>query len=378
MIDVFKVAEIFISYAIKTYGDEVGIIAYYGSYATGTPSPTSDLDLIYIPDEGKAASLFTCFVVEGVCFDFFPISWERAERLATGQSGWAVGPSMIGDAQVLYARSDADLARFDGLKARIAELQKPEQKPQMVQRALDHFKDVLFHLGNLHLAAEEGDLSDLRRAGWNVLTNAVECLALVNQTCFKRGWDSNLEEILRLEVKSADLESMIVAIATSPEPAQIIQTAQRLVSSTRRLLRQAQEETAGQKTVADFFTDYYPEMRDKVNKLLVRCEDHRTVGASWVATFLQDEVSLFMEQASKGVHYAEFNLYSEYATQYRQLGIPELMQYVASDDAALLAKQAERFDQAIRKWLHSKSIPLNILAGVEELQPFMAERTRSR
>jgi hypothetical protein len=374
MIDVFKVAEIFIAHAIKTHGDEVGIIAYYGSYATGTPTPTSDLDLIFIPDEGKASSLFTCFVVEGVCFDFFPVSWERAERLATGQSGWAVGPSMIGDAQVLYARSDADLARFDGLKARIAELQKPEQKPQMVQRALEHFKQVVFHLGNLHLAAEENDFSSLRRAGWNVLTGAVECLALVNQTYFRRGWDSNLEEILRLDVKPADLESVVTTIATSPEPARIVQAAQTLVSRTRALLRQAQEETTTQNTVADFFTDYYPEIHDKVNKLLVRCENENVVGASWAATFLQDEVSLFMEQAVKGVSYSDFNLYSEYATHYRQLGFPELMHHTANGDTTLLAEQAERLDQAIREWLHSESINLNILETLADLDGFMAAR----
>jgi hypothetical protein len=279
---------------------------------------------------------------------------------------------------VLYTRSDADLARLNGLKAGIAELQKPEQKPQMVRRALEHFKQVLFHLGNLHLAAEEGDFCSLRRAGWNVVMSAVECLALVNQTYFKRGWDNNLEEILQLAVKPANLESMILTIATSPEPAQIVQAGQMLARTTRTLLLQTQEEIATQSRMADFFTDYYPEIRDKVNKLLVRCEKNRAVGASWVAAFLQDEVSLSMEQVLKGVDYFDFNLYSEYATHYRQLGIPELIQYTANGEAALLAAQAERFDQAIREWLHCEAIPLNILESVEALQPFMSARTRGR
>ena len=157
MVDVFQVAAVFVDHAIKAHGDEVGIIAYYGSYALGVASPTSDLDLIYIPDDGKATTLAACFILDDICFDFFPISWARAEGFAIGRTGWAVGPALIANAQVLYARAEADLDRFNRLKAKLADLQKPEQKPQMVQRALDAFKTAVFHLGNLRLAILEAD-----------------------------------------------------------------------------------------------------------------------------------------------------------------------------------------------------------------------------
>ncbi len=370
MVDVFQVAAVFVDHAIKAHGDAVGIIAYYGSYALGMASPTSDLDLIYIPDDGKATTLAACFVLDDICFDFFPVSWARAEGFATGRTGWAVGPALIANAQVLYARTEADLARFNGLKAKIADLQKPEQKPQMVQRALDTFKTTVFHLGNLRLATLQGDFSSIRRAAWLVAMNAVECLALVNQTYFNRGWDANLAEILQLKTKPEMLETLLSILATATEPQQINQAAETLVQATREILLEEQRALATPSTVQAHFANYYPELHDKINKIQARCAADRPVDASWAAMFIQTEVALFMAQALQGIEYSDFNLYSEYADSYRHLGLPDLMAL----DGASLAEQAKRFDQNIQAWLQQHDVSLNRLASLDELAQFLQAR----
>lgn len=370
MVDVFKVAAVFVDHAIKAHGGEIGIIAYYGSYALGMASPTSDLDLIYIPDEGKAATLAACFILDDICFDFFPIPWARAEGFSTGRTGWAVGPALIANAQVLYARSEADLARFNALKAKISELQRPEQKPQMVQRALETFKTTVFHLGNLRLATLQADFASIRRAAWLVAMNVIECLALVNQTYFNRGWDANLAEILQLRTKPEKLETLLAILATTTEPNQINQAAETLVQATREILLHEQQVLATPSTVQAQFANYYPELHDKINKIQIRCAADRPLDASWAAMFIQDEVARFMAQASDGVAYDDFNLYSEYAGPYRQLGLPELM----SLHGAFLVEQAKQFDQKIQTWLEQHDVSLNRLASVEELAQFLQAR----
>lgn len=312
-------------------------------------------------------------MLDGVSYDFFPISWERAERFATGRDGWAVGPSLIAHAKVLYSRSEKDLARFDSLKAQIDELKKPINKGDMVGRALAEFQKTLFYLGNLRLARLQSDLSNIRRASWLVVMSAVECLALVNQMYFNRGWDSNFNEILDLPVRPADLETSIPCITTSTDPDLIIDVAERLVIDTRSILLNEQRETAGSNSIGEMFTNYYPEIRDKVNKVLTRVGKN-PVGASWAATFIQHEVAMFMEQAVTGIGFTDINLYDEYAYQYRKLSFPELMQFVKAGDEGLLAQKAEEFDTRVREWLTQNSIDLNYVESLEDLKRFLKGR----
>ncbi|MDP2857526.1 MAG: nucleotidyltransferase domain-containing protein, partial [Bacillota bacterium] len=88
MHNVFDVASILVSHAVKSHGQDIAIIAYYGSHATGRASPSSDLDMFYIPDEDKASTLGSQFVLDGLPYDFWPVSWQLAERIADARHHW--------------------------------------------------------------------------------------------------------------------------------------------------------------------------------------------------------------------------------------------------------------------------------------------------
>jgi hypothetical protein len=165
MIDVLQVANALVSHVQKAYAQNVAIVAYYGSYAMDTASAGSDLDMYYIPDAGKAESLYRSFVVAGIPFEFWPVSWEFAEEIASGKHRWAVAPSILTNARVLYWRSDADLERFDALKAQIASLQKPENKSVLVARAWDTFQTAPFYLETLRLSCACQDVLGTRWMG---------------------------------------------------------------------------------------------------------------------------------------------------------------------------------------------------------------------
>ena len=200
--------------------------------------------------------------------------------------------------------------------------------------------------------------------------NAVECLALVNQTYFNRGWDANLAEILQLKTKPEMLETLLATLATATDPQQINHAAETLVQATREILLQAQGALATPSTVQANFTNYYPELHDKINKIQARCAADRPVDASWAAMFIQAEVALFMAQALQGVAYGDFNLYSEYAAPYRELGLPDLMALHGEP----LAEQAKQLDQSIQAWLQQQGVSLNRLASLDELAQFLQER----
>lgn len=167
MSDVFAIADILVEHAVQTYGDEIAIIAYYGSYAKGTASPTSDLDIFYIPEPGKARALSSQFVIEGRPYDFWPVSWALAEEIAdaTTTRPWVLAASLLIDAKVLYQRSTADLERFRALQARTEALTEPPQRRKMIKQALVEFQQTLFQLGQIRLAVAAADLVG---RGWAV------------------------------------------------------------------------------------------------------------------------------------------------------------------------------------------------------------------
>lgn len=66
----------------KDYKDDISLLLTYGSYENGTANLLSDVDFYFIPKTKNAYKLCKTFIVEGVGFDLFPMSWERVEGLA--------------------------------------------------------------------------------------------------------------------------------------------------------------------------------------------------------------------------------------------------------------------------------------------------------
>ena len=242
MVDVFKLADAFIEHVLKTHRDQVALIGYYGSYATGTATPQSDLDLIYVPDNMESTqNLYNSFVIDGRPYEFWPISWERLERIAKAQEHWPVSAGLLMNLKILHHRSEEDLDRIKALKTITLELQTPEKKTEMVEKALNGFTLVLNNLGKLRLEVKKGHLTGVRWSGWEVVTSCVECLALANQTYFNKGWGSNYEELLKLKERPRELDEYIVDITTSDDPSEVLRISEQLAYETREIILESQE-----------------------------------------------------------------------------------------------------------------------------------------
>lgn len=376
MSDVFEIAEILISHAVRAHKDEVAIIAYYGSHARGLASPTSDLDIFYIPDEGKAGSLCSQFIIDGLPYDFWPVSWKFAEDIANARSErpWAVAASLIADAKVLYHRSQQDLDRFNALKARIAELTRPESRSIMVERALDEFKNTLFQLGQMRFAADGDDVAGMRWAGRKFVNSAVNCLALVNQTYFTKGWGANLSQVLAMVQKPDGLEDLIRAIIMPQDPGRMLEEADRLAQEVREILRTAQASISEPDDAQDVFKDFYFFVFEYKNKVLAACERRDVIAAGYAAFLLQEEICQLMNKVENGFYGTDFNLLGEYSGGYEKADFPDLLESASQGDLVELARQVRQLDQKVREWFESHSIELNILDSEEELRRFLNHR----
>jgi len=375
MADVFKIAEILVSHAVRAHKDEIALIVYYGSYAKGTASPTSDLDIYYVPDDGKAGSLSSQFIIGGLPYDFWGVPWRMLESIVNGSGRpWAVAASLVADTKVLYHRSQADLERFNGLKARVAELTQPQSRGIMVGRALEAFKTTLFQLGQMRLAVVEKDGAGMRWAGRKLVHSAINCLALLNQTYFSKGWGANMAEVLAMAQRPADLEGIIHAILMAQDTEQVLAAADRLAQEVRRMLRAAQASVAEPAIAQQVFKDFYFYVFEYMNKVLSACERGDVTAAGSAAFHMQEQICQLMHAVDSGFYGTDFNLLGEYIGGYHEAGFPDLLEPATQGDLETLAQRVRQLDEKAKEWFERHAIPLNILQSEEELRHFLNQR----
>jgi hypothetical protein len=376
MHDVFEIAEILVSHATAVHEDEIAIIAYYGSYAKGLATPTSDLDIFYIPDDGQAGALSSQFILDDLPYDFWPISWLFAEAIANAQSGrpWAASASLIADARVLFYRSQADLDRFNKLQARIAELTTPQSRPEMVERALDAYKESIFNLGQLRLATEGKKRPEIYSASWNFVNSAVNCLALLNQTYFSRAWGDDFSRLMQMPDKPDDLDRRLKDILTLNDETLVLETAVTLAKDIRQLLLSAQQSVAQPVAAQAEFRDFYYYVFEYRNKVLKACKQGDVIAAGFAAFLLQDLLSRLMNKVEYGIFGADINLLTDYSHGYQKAGFPDLLSAAAAADLETLAIRVVELDEAVKTWFLEHSIDLNILSSKEELRRFLRAR----
>jgi Nucleotidyltransferase domain len=109
------VAEVLAAHVRERCPNDVDLVAYYGSSARGTATAESDLDIFYVPAEGRDPPLAHSLLVGGRLVDFWPLPWPKLRGFADGTArGWAFAPAVVADARPLYARSDEAVDHWIG------------------------------------------------------------------------------------------------------------------------------------------------------------------------------------------------------------------------------------------------------------------------
>ena len=91
------------------------------------------------------------------------------------------------------------------------------------------------------------------------------------------------------------------------------------------------------------------------------------MAASIGAYNLQFDVAMTLSGTHDGPGHGNFNLYHEFATRYRELEFPDLMES-SSGPLDELADQTRLLDERLRRWLRQNSVDLCEFRTLEELQ----------
>ncbi len=99
--------------AEREYAEDISLVLIYGSYVNGTANSRSDVDCCFIPKTERGYEMATGFILEGVGYDIFPMSWERVERIACLRENLT---PLVGDAEIIFCGSAEDMARLQGMQ----------------------------------------------------------------------------------------------------------------------------------------------------------------------------------------------------------------------------------------------------------------------
>ncbi|GIO92378.1 MULTISPECIES: hypothetical protein [Paenibacillus] len=370
MVDVFAVADIIVKHIKTHYPQDVAIVGYYGSYLQGRATERSDLDFFFIPATPRGKQVELQFIIDGISFDFWPIGWDRAERMSTSED-WST--TIIADCELLYVRSEEDLARFMKLRRTISSMREPSNTLTFINRAEGVVRDCFTGLVKFQLAGEAMDLSFSRILAHEIAASIFKALALLNQTYYTRMWGHYREQVRDLLIKPDELDLCLDTMMFSQSIEEIKSACEKLTLDTLYLITEQRNKLKGLRSYQAWMKGYYEEEKGMLNKLLTACEKGHYETAFFVAAGIQDSLARMLYAAETGRWPGMFDL-GEYREIYHRFGYPDLTALLDPKDFEPLRIAVLQMIEQLENHLRIEGVALNQFDSVAEFESFYVNR----
>lgn len=345
-----KVVE-WITNKVKTeYADDISLVLIYGSYINGTANSKSDVDCYYIPKTERGYNLEIGFIIDGVGYDLFPISWERVARIADLQE--CLLP-LVGDVQVIYCGDSSDLERFKDIQSKMhSNLANDEYVKDIARKRCE---DASRMCEQIKLS---GSLPEVRKIAGHVIMTLADAVAIYNHDYFHFGLKKQYEN---LESNFPDIPQNIVTgykqVVTSLNQNDVINRTVDLLKNVcdyMQITVESQVDIISNEVVvaedinASWLAGLYEEISSTFNKIYVCCEKGNYILAFLSAVCLQRELDDAKEAGSPS-----YDLLSYF--DYRELGkLAERTRMIETDFVELITnsggniKSYDNFEQFVQ------------------------------
>lgn len=244
----------------RDYAGDVSLIHIYGSYTYGDTHSRSDLDVYFVPKTERGYQLACTFILQGIGMDFWPLSWERLERIANYEEKTA---SMITDGRTIYYHSEEDQIRFEDLVAKV----KNKDTNRSVLDATANLREayeIWFHMKHADSIAK------VRAHAIDVLYVLSSVLGEINGMPIKRGRKFLKNEILAMPRVPENFAELYDTAFFSEDIADIQQAYGQLIANTEKILIEAKDESG--EGFQQAFRGWYEELIQFYNKIYHACE----------------------------------------------------------------------------------------------------------
>lgn len=285
--DLMKSAEILIDKIEQDYKDDIAVVVVMGSYIYNETHSRSDLDMYFVPKTERGKNLGTVFIIDGIGFDFWPITWERLERIAGHEERIT---SIVTEGRVIYSGSEEDLERFNQLKSKALDV---EDRSKFIRKSKQQFQKTYEAYFKLLQAKT---LSGARKHAMEIIFSLTYATALLNGTTVKRGRGKLKKEILNMNLVPKDFSVLYDTVFISQDIKEIQNNYRQLMINMEELLQEEEKKEQKPLSFRDQVDEYYEELINFYNKIHHACE----VGDKYTPLFAAVEITKEIEAAFSG------------------------------------------------------------------------------
>lgn len=274
--------------AERDYPEDVSLVLLYGSFVNGTANSRSDVDCYFIPKTGRGREFAADFIIGGVGYDIFSMSWERVEALA-GLDG-ALLPC-LGDAEIVFSASDEDAARFRALQNRLRDSLADENTAKTAAR--DRFDFACRACSGLSGC---GSLSEARLLAGYAAMSLADAAAIYGGEYFHYGLKRQLSDLRSMSRVPAEAADEYLGIVKSRDIAGTAGHCLKMRDAVSAYTGFGVTRGEAPQRSAERSDDYqalaalYEEIISTFNKIYVCCESGNFVLAFLSAVCLQNEL----------------------------------------------------------------------------------------
>lgn len=224
-----RLLEIFLERVRSEYARDIALVFIYGSAARDEDGERSDLDLVFIPQTRRGHELASCFLIGETGYDFFPMTWERLERIASFEEQLT---DVLAGGRVVYAASRDQAERFEQLQGWIMDMVDSPLSMPMLEKAEGLLDRAMVSAARMQL---EKPLGRVREHAGGVLLHAAQAACMMNNRYLTGGmkdWRKVLSALRRLPEGFMDQYDAIVTASTVAE---LRRAAWAMLASTRAL-----------------------------------------------------------------------------------------------------------------------------------------------
>lgn len=339
-----RAAEILIDKIKRDYKDDIAVVVMMGSHLYGETHSLSDLDMYFVVNTPRGYELGQTFIIDGIGFDFWPISWERMERIANHDERIT---AIITEGKILYYGCDADLARFNALKEKALDTSDFRKFAYKAKTVLGNAYKPYFQLES------STDLTSVRKHAIGITFAVTNAIALINRDTVKRGRGKLKAELLAMKHVPVDFATHYDVLFESKDVEAIKRAAKQLIIETERLIAGLSRDydLANPEKVTEKLAGFYEELINFYNKITHGIE----IGDYVTVFYAANEIMIELEDVFSG-------------TGVSLEGLPDIVGAFDLDDMEAYGALVKAHQKALEALLHEHGVKVNVYKDFEDIQ----------